>query len=303
MRINFKIIALVVSLNVYATPAIADVNVFACEPEYAALATEIIGTNDDIYSATTALQDPHFVQARPSLISKMRRADIAICAGAELETGWLPMLQMKSNNRDVKNGGKGMFYAADYIDNLDIPVKVDRSMGDVHTQGNPHVHLDPHRVLKLAKALTDKLVELDAENGQKYQQNFSSFESKWQQAIKDWQKKAEPLKGKKVIAYHSSFRYLMDFLQMQQVADLEPKPGMPPTTSHLNGLVEAAKSNKVSAIIYTGYQDSKGAEWLSSKTGIAALQLPYTVGGNEQSVDLFSLMDSHIDLLLKAVKG
>ncbi|WP_033076742.1 metal ABC transporter solute-binding protein, Zn/Mn family [Thalassotalea sp. ND16A] len=305
MRINFKQ-ALLLAGSLLAgalLPAKAELNIFACEPEYAALAAEITGESANIFSATTAQQDPHFIQARPSLIAKMRRADLVICAGADLEIGWLPMLQMKSNNRQVQTTDKGLFYAADHVENLDIPVTVDRSMGDVHTLGNPHVHLDPVRVGKLATALTAKLIDLDAANRELYQQNLASFSQRWQQATVKWQQQAKPLAGMKVITYHASFRYLLDFLAMEKVADLEPKPGMPPSSSHLRQLLDIVDEQQVQLVLYTAYQDAKAAKWLAEKAGVVRMQLPYTVGGDQHAQDLFSLMDRQIAMLLSAKRN
>lgn len=301
MRINFKtkitMATAVIALITMAQPAKAELNIFACEPEYAALAKELALTDSTIFSATTAHQDPHYVQARPSLIAKMRRADLVICAGAELEAGWLPMLQSKSNNRDVQSTDNGLFYASDHVENLDIPVKVDRSMGDVHSLGNPHVHLDPNRVQLLANALAIKLSKLDPENSPQYQHKLQLFSERWQQAILIWQEQAKPLAGSKVIAYHSTFRYLFDFLNIEQVADLEPKPGMPPTSKHLSSLLNTIEQQQVALVIYSAYQDDKGVNWLQDKTNIDALQLPYTIGGNELVIDLFTMFEQHIKLL------
>ncbi len=300
MHINFKTLIIALSI-LFSVNAQAELNIFTCEPEYAALAEELTQGQAKIFSATTAQQDPHYVQARPSLISKMRRADLVICAGAELEAGWLSMLQMKSHNSDVQSTDKGLFYASDHVENLDIPVKVDRSMGDVHALGNPHVHLDPNRVLKLAQALTKKLIQIDAKNSTQYQQNFESFSQRWQLALIKWQLLAAPLKGTKVIAYHSTFRYLFDFLGIEQVGDLEPKPGMPPTTKHLISLLTTIENQQVPLVVYSAYQSDKGVQWLTNKTNIIGLQLPYTIFGNEQVTDLFSLFEQHIQLLTKAL--
>lgn len=300
MHINFKTIITTLSLT-FSISVQAQLNIFTCEPEYAALAKELTQGQAKIFSATTAQQDPHYVQARPSLISKMRRADLVICAGAELEAGWLPMLQMKSHNRDVQSTDKGLFFASDHVENFDIPVTVDRSMGDVHALGNPHVHLDPHRVLILAQALTKKLIQIDGDHREQYQQNLDNFSQKWHVALNKWQTQAAPLKGIKVIAYHSTFRYLFEFLNIEQVGDLEPKPGMPPTSKHLLSLLKTIKNQQVPLVVYSAYQDDKGVKWLTEKADITNLQLPYTIGGNEQVTDLFSLFNQHIQLLTDAL--
>lgn len=299
MHIKLFIITLLLSLPISAQ-AENSLNIFACEPEYAALAKELTPENTNIFSATTAQQDPHFIQARPSLIAKMRRADLVICAGAELEAGWLNLLLKKSNNRRVQSSEQGLFLAADHVENLDIPDSVDRSQGDVHELGNPHVHLDPYRVQQLATALTARLQQLAPEQSDLFEARYQNFQQRWQLAIKQWQQQAAPLKDKKVISYHSSFRYLFAFLAMNKVADLEPKAGLPPTTAHLSALLNIIKQEQVPVVVYSAYQQAKPAQWLADKTGIQAIQLPYTIGGNTQTNDLFSLMDSHISLLLNA---
>lgn len=279
--------------------AAAQLNIFACEPEYAALAKEL-APDERIYAATTAMQDPHQVQARPSLIAKMRQANLVICAGADLEIGWLPMLQMKASNPDVRSTDKGLFFAAEHTDTLGKLANVDRSMGDVHSLGNPHLHLSPPRMLQVAQALTNKLIALDAKQTAYYQQQLADFSQRWLLATTRWQAKANALNGLKVIAYHTSFQYLYDFAGIEQVADLEPKPGLPPTSSHLASLLKRAKGGDISAIVIASYQDQRGAKWLSDKSSLPVVVLPLSVGGNDESHDLFALYDSALDLLLRA---
>lgn len=301
MRINFKLL-LSSALLTLSHGALAQMNIFACEPEYAALAKEL-APDARIYSATTAMQDPHQVQARPSLIAKMRQADLVICAGAELEVGWLPMLQMKAANVQVRSTDKGLFFAAEHVKTLDQMSNVDRSMGDVHSLGNPHVHFSPPRMLTIAQALTDKLIQLDEKQSAEYQQQLSRFSARWQLAMTQWQVKARSLQGMKVIAYHSSFRYLFDFANIEQVADLEPKPGLPPTSSHLASLLKRADNGDIAAIVIASYQNQRGANWLAEKSNLPVVVLPLSVGGNEQSNDLFSLYDSILDLLTQAYRA
>ncbi|UXK09201.1 zinc ABC transporter substrate-binding protein [Shewanella putrefaciens] len=298
MRINSKLVKLAaVALSAaYMGLAHAELNVFACEPEYAALAKELAPTAN-IYSATTALQDPHQVQARPSLIAKMRQADLVVCAGADLEVGWLPMLQMKSANAKVQSTEKGLFFAADHIETLDKLASVDRSMGDVHAQGNPHLHFDPMRLLQVATALTSKMAQLDPASEAHYQQSLADFTARWQAAIPRWEQQAKGLQGKKVIAYHSSFRYLFNWIGIEQVADLEPKPGLAPTSGHLASLLTRAEQGDILAVVVASYQDERGAKWLGEKAHLPVLMLPMSVGGNDSSKDLFSLYDSVISLL------
>lgn len=300
MRINSNLTKLAAGLALFASSfaANAQLNVFACEPEYAALA-QSLAPNADIYSATTAMQDPHQVQARPSLIAKMRQADLVVCAGADLEIGWLPMLQMKASNSKVRSTENGLFYAADHTDTLDKLENVDRSMGDVHAKGNPHLHWDPVKLLEVAKGLTEKLIQQDSANKAQYEQAYADFSQQWQAKIPQWQAQAKAFEGKKVIAYHSSFRYLFNWVGIEQVADLEPKPGLAPTSSHLASLLTRAEQGDVSGIIVASYHDERGAKWLGDRTQLPVITLPMSVGGNDQSVDLISLYDSALALLAR----
>ncbi len=274
----------------------AKVKVFACEPEWAALAEEIGGDKVEAFSATSAMQDPHYIRARPSLISKARKADLLLCSGASLEIGWLPILLQKVSS-DLQPGSIGYLMAAEVVPVLGIPVKVDRSMGDVHPEGNPHVHLNPHNIMLVGKSLADRLAVIDAENASFYHDSYRDFSSRLRRAIPRWESEAAMLKGKPVVVHHKSFTYLLDWLGMKQVGTLEAKPGIPPTTSHLKNLLRQLKSSPADVIIRTPSDPDDGSEWLSEKTGTKAIVLPYTVGGDEQSSDLFALFDRTIALL------
>ncbi|MCB1601972.1 MAG: zinc ABC transporter substrate-binding protein [Lysobacterales bacterium] len=276
-------------------------NVFACEPEWASLTQELAGDLATVESATSALQDVHQIEAKPSLIARMRRADLVVCSGAGLEAGWLPQLIRQSGNNKVASGA-GAFMAAEQVETLEKPSQLDRADGDVHPQGNPHVQLDPYRMLTIAKALSARLTELDGTHAGNYAERLSDFSTRWQAAISRWEAQAAPLKGRKVVVNHASWIYLLQWLGMAQIGALEPKPGVPPTSGHLASLVELSKSQSTLAIISAAYQDPKAGEWLSERTGVPAVVLPFTVGGNDQAKDLFGLYDSTIDLLLGAIK-
>ena len=298
VRIHSKLIALAVTL-LLPLQSFAEINIFACEPEWASLAEEIGGEKVKVFSATTAQQDPHYIQARPSLIAKTRKADLLVCTGAELEVGWLPLLVRKAGKKSIQQGNQGYFMASDFIDNkLEIPEVLDRSMGDVHSAGNPHVHLNPYNILIIAEQLQKRLIAMDKTNATSYQENFSRFSQKWQAQITLWEEKAASLKGKKVIVYHKSFSYLLDWLDINMVADLEPKPGIPPTSSHLADVLVIQENEKADMLLHAPYQNKKPVKWLTKKTGITEVELPFTVGGNKKAVDLITLFDEHIDLLL-----
>lgn len=278
----------------------AEVKIFACEPEWKALAQEIGGGKIDAYSATHAKQDPHHIRAKPSLIAKMRNADLVICSGAGLEVGWLPILLQKAGNAKMQQGEIGHLMAADYVDILEKPIAVDRSMGDIHPEGNPHVHLNPHNILRVANELSTRLVQIDPTNADYYQSQLADFSKKWKLAIVKWEKQAQDLKGANVITHHKSWVYFTDWLGLNLIETLEEKPGVPPSASHLEEILTTARGNEVLAIIRTPYSPDDASEWLNKKTNIPALILPYTVGGNEQAGDLFGLFDEIIRMLKNA---
>ncbi|QSX76946.1 metal ABC transporter substrate-binding protein [Agrilutibacter solisilvae] len=294
-------IPVLLAASLFAAPAQAKLKVFACESEWASLVHELAGDKVDVDVATSALQDVHVIEAKPSLIAKVRNADLLVCTGAELEVGWLPQLIRQAGNTRVASGA-GSFMAAAQVKTLEKPGTVDRAMGDVHPQGNPHVQMDPRRVLVIAKALDARLVQLDPANAAVYQQRLADFTTRWLAAMSRWKAQAAPLKGRKVVVHHISWVYLWDWLGIEQIGALEPKPGVPPTSAHLASLIATTKQADTLAIVRAAYQDSKPADWLSQRTGVPAVTLPFSVGGDAQSKDLFGLFDSTLAKLLGAAK-
>jgi len=291
-----------VALLLIALPSHAALQVFACEPEWASLTNELAGDKASVFSATTAHQNVHRIQARPSLIARVRKADLVICSGAELEVGWLPLLLRRAANPNVQPNKPGYFMAAEQVERLDKHASVDRSMGDIHAAGNPHIHLDPNRIAIVAEALTKRLINLDPDNNAYYQQRSEDFLSRWQQAITQWQRQAAPLKGVPVVVHHKDWRYLLNWLEMTTIASLEPKPGMPPNANHLARLSKQMQQAPATMILRAGYQDARPSQWLSDRTNIPAIVLPYTVGGNDNATDLFSLYDNTLHRLLSALQ-
>jgi zinc/manganese transport system substrate-binding protein len=286
---------------IVSNPAQAKLKVFACEPEWGSLLTELAGDKVDVDVGTTALQDVHVIEAKPSLIAKVRAADLVVCTGAQLEIGWLPQLIRQSGNAKVASGA-GSFMAAAQVKTLEKPTALDRANGDVHPDGNPHIQMDPRRVLIVARQLDARLAQLDPANASVYQQHLADFEQRWLAAMVKWKAEAAPLKGRKVVVHHISWAYLWDWLGLQEIGALEPKPGVPPTAAHLSELVATTKNSNTLAIVRAAYQDPKPADWLSERTGVPAVTLPFTVGGDAQSKDLFGLFDSTIAKLLGAAK-
>lgn len=293
-------VALFVGLVVASSAAQASVKVFACEPEWAALAEAIAGDLVSVSVATTALQDPHYIQARPSLIAKVRRADLVICSGAQLEIGWLPALLQKANNPKVRPGASGYFEASSFVLRLGATDDVDRAGGDIHPFGNPHVQTDPHNIAVIAKALSGRLQEIDPAESERYQERFVEFRSRWLAAVTVWEAKAKQLRGLRVITHHNSWVYLVKWLGMEQVATLEAVAGLPPTATYLSRLNRDFKDGGADVIIRSPYQDAKPSEWLAQRSGVPAIELPLTVGGTDKADDLFGLFDDIIDRLLEA---
>lgn len=282
----------------FAVGASADLKVFACEPEWAELARVIGGDLVEAYSATNAFQDPHYIQARPSLIAKVRRAELLVCSGAQLEIGWLPVLLQKGNNPRVQPGQPGFFEASAMVRRLEVPAAVDRAQGDMHPTGNPHVQTNPHNVSRIAQALTERMSQLDAANAAVYRSGLEHFSERWNAATERWEARAAPLRGKRLITHHKSWAYLEDWLGLIEVANLEPVPGVPPTAAHLSRLLATYGKGGADYIVRAPFQDEKASKWLAERSGIPALVLPLTVGGTEHAKDLFSLFDDILDRLL-----
>jgi len=278
----------------------ADLRVFACEPEWAALTHELGGGDVDVFSATSAMQDPHRIEARPSLIAKMRRADLVVCTGAGLESGWLPQLLRSAGNPRVQAGQPGYFEAASVVTLLDVPVKVDRAQGDIHPEGNPHLHLDPRRIERVATALADRLAAIDPSHAGRYRKAQADFAKRWQAARQRWEHESANLRDMPVILHHRNFVYLADWLGLRIVGELEPKPGVPPSAAHLSALLQQMKANPARVILRAPYEEARASQWLAERSGLRAMVLPYTVGG-EGAENLFRLFDITIARLHEVV--
>jgi zinc/manganese transport system substrate-binding protein len=285
-----------------AQPALAALNVLACEPEWGALTMELGGDKASVYVATNALQDPHHIEARPSLIARARNADLVVCTGAELEVGWLPLLQTQSGNPKIQSGQLGYFEAANNVVKLEVPRRVDRAQGDIHPGGNPHVHLNPHNVEKVAVALAERMAQIDSREEAYYQARAKDFLGRWRQAVARWEKDGAPLKGMAIVVHHKNLSYLNEWLGLREVGALEPKPGLPPTTSHLSELLSRLGKDPAKAVVRAAYNDPQAAGWLSERAKIPAVMLPFTVGGTDKAKDLFGLYDDTLARLLAVTK-
>ena len=268
-----------------AAPACAkQLNVFACEPEWGALATEIGGDKVSVYTATTGAQDPHQVQARPSLIAKARSADVAVCTGAELEIAWLPMIAQQSGNARIGAGGAGLFETTTAVRLLELPARLDRAEGDVHAGGNPHIQTDPRMMIPVSKAMA------------------ASFEKRWTTALAGWTAKGAPLKGIPIVVQHHSWAYLEAWLGLVEITPLEPKPGVPPSSGYLAQVLQKLQSMPAKMVIRAAYEDDRPSAFIAEKAKIPAVTLPFTVGGTVGAKDLFSLYDDTLNRLLAGLK-
>lgn len=283
--------AILLSLTLFLLPQAAlALDVFACEPEWGALVRELAEEDVAVTVATTAFQDPHRLQAKPSLIAAVRNADLIVCSGADLEIGWLPLLLRRGGNADV-------FMAADYVRKLEVPVVVDRTQGDIHPQGNPHVHLDPRNIRRVADALAEKLAQVDAGNAEAYSRRLEDFQQRWASALAGWEERRLDLAGLRFASHHRSFSYLANWLDLDIVATLESKPGIPPSGAQLASLLEQMSANPPLGVVRTPYENEKPSLWLSDRLSIPAIKLPYTVGGNAAVIDLFTLFDDTLKML------
>jgi zinc/manganese transport system substrate-binding protein len=284
----------------FAPASQAELKIFATVPEWGALAQEIGGDQVSVYTATNALQDPHRVEAKPSLIARARAADLVVATGAELEVGWLPVVLREAGNARVQPGEKGYFEAAPLVRLLEIPTRLDRADGDVHAGGNPHIQTDPRNILKVGEALAVRMAQLDAANAATYQARFRAFGDKWRSAMSRWESQAMPLKGLSVLVQHQAYPYLEDWLGLKQVATLEPKPGIEPTVAHLSSILQQLKAQPAKMVIRSAYQQDAPSQWIAERARIPVVVLPFTVGGTAEAKDLFGLFDDTVRRLLQA---
>lgn len=283
-----------------ALPAQAALKVLATTSDWGALTRELGGERVDVYVATTALQDVHRVEAKPSLVARARTSDLVVATGAELEVGWLPVLIQESGNPRIQPGASGFFEASAFVHKLEVPTKLDRAMGDIHPQGNPHVQLDPHNIAAIAHGLTERLSALEPAQAAFYAARGRDFDARWSAAIGRWEARAAPLEGAQVVIMHRDQAYLCHWLGLTEVASIEPKPGVPPTAAYLGQLVGKLTSAPPRLILLNAYNDSKAASWLAERVHAPAVVLPFSVGGSPRAKDLFGLFDDTLDKLLAA---
>jgi len=294
------------ALTLVSTVAHAKLNVVATLPDFGAIAEQIGGDKVKVTSIARGTEDAHFVDARPSFITILNKADVLIEGGAELEIGWLPPLVAGARNSKILSDAPGHVILSRNIQLLDVPSgPVDRSMGDVHPLGNPHYWLDPGNGKIIAQTLADTFSRLDGHNAAYYRDNLKKFDEQLDNKIAEWTKLLQPYRGTKVVTYHKSFDYLLQRFGLELAGTIEPKPGIEPSPSYINGLIPRLKDAGVKFVIVEPYRPRRTPEYVTQAIGARLLLLPASVGGNEKAKDYFSLFDydvAQITATLKASK-
>lgn len=290
-----KLIKIFGFLFVFAGSIFSQVKIVATLPWISSIAKDIGKEKVSVTTLVKTAQDPHYVEAKPSLIIAARKADIIMYNGLDLEIGYLPVIIESSKNPKIQPGQPGNFDCSQFVTPIEKPSSVDRSMGDIHPLGNPHYHFSPSNVLKVAKGMAERLAKIDPENESYYKKNFSEFQSRWQEKLVQW--KSKNLAGKKFVSYHWLFSYLANDFGFQIVGCIESKPGIPPSSGEIQKIIETIGRTKPQAILSTVYTPKKPVEFVSGKTSLKIILMPHDVGSLPGTDDWFSFMDKVIQLL------
>jgi len=302
-----KLSALTLSVLLAGAGAIhgaSRLNVMATTEDLAALAREVGGDKVNVDSIAKGYQDPHFVEAKPSFLLKLQKADLLAVVGLQLEIGWLPPLQAQSRNSKIQVGGTGYLDMSQYCQILEIPTgQVTRAMGDVHPLGNPHYWLDPQNGRRIAKAFTDKLSQMDSADASYFAQRYTDFDQRLTSAEKGWEAKMAPYRGRKVVTYHRSWPSFCERFGLQVVDYVEPRPGIPPTPSHTLDVINKMKAENVKLILVEPYFDLRTPNAIAQAVGGRDVVLMPSVGGAKEITNYFQLFDFDINLLINAFSG
>jgi len=276
------------------SPAFAELKVVTTLPWIGSLAKEIGGDKITVTTLVKPNQDPHYIEAKPSMILAARKADIIMYNGLDLEAGYLPVIIESSKNTRIQPGEKGNLNCGQFVNAIERPSTVDRSQGDVHPLGNPHYHLSPSVIGDVAQGIAGALTDLDGRNAEFYRSNLDSFNKKLEAKRREWRGK---LKGKRFIAFHRYFEYLANDFGFRITGYIEPKPGIPPSSGHLARLIETISKDRPEAILSTSYYGKQEVEFLSAKTGVKGIVVPHEIGCQDGINDWFTLMDRVVESL------
>ena len=286
----------------WAFPSQAKLNVVASTPDLGSIAREVGGDRIEVTSLAKGTEDPHFVDAKPSFIRILNQADVLIEGGADLEVGWLPPLVLNARNPQIQLGRPGRIIAAEVIRLLEVPTgPIDRSLGDVHPFGNPHFTLDPVNGRLIARLLAERFCAIAPVDCQVFKTNLKQFEDTIDARLAVWQKQMAPLRGTKVVSYHKSYSYLAERFGLRVVNTIEPKPGIPPSASHVRDLVAQMKAEGVALILMEPNRERKTPAFLAQETGAKVVVVPSMVGGSKEAGDYPSLFDSIVKAILEAI--
>src|SRR3954463_8215723 len=295
--------ASVAALGVFSSPAAAQIRVVATTPDLASVAREIGGDRVNVVALAKATEDPHFVDAKPSFVVTLNRADALVEGGAELELGWLPPLLENSGNRRIAAGAPGHVVASEGIKLLEIPTSFDRSKGDIHSLGNPHFMIDPVNVKTVARNIANHLASIDPKSAAIYNANLAKFDSKLDARQAEWQKELAPYRGAKIVTYHRDFVYLAQRFGLNVVDELEPKPGIAPSPSHLAQVIGEMKRNNAKVILVQPFQNRKTAETVARQTGATVIDAPQQPGTNGNTTTWFDNMDNLVRAIADGLRA
>jgi len=299
----FASLALALTLAV-PTTASAKVSVVSSLQDFASIAQSIGGDRVDTFALAKGYQDPHFVDAKPSFIVRLSKADLLIVAGLELEIGYLPPLLDQSRNDKIHPGNRGYLDASVGCDILQRPTgQVTRAMGDVHPYGNPHYWTDPDNGRVIARAIAARLSELDPAGKAAYDKGLAEFEAKLTAKAKEWDGKMAPYAGTKIVTFHDSWPNFAKRYKLTVAGHVEPKPGIPPSPSHTLEIINLISTEKIPAILVEPYFDTKTPKYIADKTGCAVVTFFPSVGGTPEIKDYFALFDKNVDAFVAAMKG
>jgi zinc/manganese transport system substrate-binding protein len=285
-----------------AAPASAQLRVVATTPDFAAVAREIGGNRVNVVALAKPTEDPHFVDAKPSHVVTLNRADVLVEGGAELELGWLPPLLENSRNSKIGAGSPGRVVASEGIRMLEIPSSFDRSKGDVHSLGNPHFMVDPVNVKIVARNIANHFAQVDPKSATVYQANLAQFNAKLDSKYANWQKQLAPYRGAKIVTYHKDFVYFAQRFGLNIVDELEPKPGIAPSPAHLAQVIGKMRTANAKLILVQPYQNRKTAETVARQTGAVVLDVPQQPGAVPGTATYFDMMDNLVRTMANGFK-
>lgn len=298
-----ELVLFLVALALLPHPALGKLNIVTTTTDLGSIAAEIAGDHANVTSIAKGYQDPHFVDAKPSFLVKLQKADLFVLVGMELERAWVSNLLTNSRNRRIQKGAAGYVDASVGIFKLQIPSTVDRSMGDIHPFGNPHYWLDPANGGIIATNIAEGLKRVDPAHAAEYERNHESFQAKLDAALVRWEEEASRLKGLPVVAYHDSWPYFEQRFGLDTVAFVESRPGISPSGRYIAELVEKMKSQRIGILLMTAFYSTKTAELIARQSGAQVVTLGQSVGGVEGADDYISLFDTNLQLLLQAVQS